>query len=184
MVMICCLPQFVQASSDLFDQDDRTNVIRCVIDIENQKMEIDKLWDLYFYNQTIEVSSVLVNGQYMKVYNSFSLRKPYTTDENVTQYQKNKNEYDLFIEDAIENIKFMVSNGADLSTKDEFGKTVMDYCSVQEVYNVLRDLGAPISLKVWFYFNENEAILISSVAVVTIAFGLGVTAGFIRAIYQ
>jgi len=171
MVMICCLPQFIQASSDLFDQDDRTNVIRCVIDIENKKMELKKLWRDFFYTQQIMTGHTCIQGHTIPTYTYVTTKKVDTTDENVAQYERAKVELDLFIEDAIENIKLMVSNGADLSVQDEFGKTVIDYCSVEKVYNVLRELGAPFSLTAWMHFHYLKTMAIGIIGAPIIIVG-------------
>lgn len=183
MMIMCCASQFIQAA-DLCSKADATNVIRCVIEIENKKSEKEKLWDAYFYNYSIAVNSVYVNGKYITVYHTMPLRKPYTSDADVAEYQRIEDEFNTSIQVIIENIKFMVSNGADLAVQDEFGKTAVDYCSIQEIYQVLRDLGAPFSLKAWFYFNENEATLISAVSIMAVAFGIGLTAGYIESLYR
>jgi len=171
MIVVCCMSQFMQASSDLFDQNDRTSVIRYVIEIEDKKSEIVRLWKSFFYRQQIATSSFYYQGQMITTHEYITLRKVNTTDENVAEYNKAEAEYDLFIEDAIENIKLMVSNGADLNAQDEFGKTVIDYCSVEKVYNVLRELGAPFSLKAWAYFHSAEAIIIGFIGTPVVVIG-------------
>ena len=74
----------------------------------------------------------------------------YTTDADVVQCKKLEDELHLFIkntiEDAVENIKIMVFNGADLQARDMYGKSVTDYYYTYEIYYVLRDLGAPATL--------------------------------------
>lgn len=171
MIVVCCMPQVIQASSDFFDHDDRTSVIRYVIEIEDKKSEIVNLWHSFFYKQEIVTGSYYYQGQLITTHKYITLRKMNTTDENVAEYNKAEIEYDLFIEAAIENIKFMVSNGADLNAQDEFGKTVIDYCSVEKVYNALRELGAPFSLKAWAYFHSAEAIIIGFIGTPVVVIG-------------
>ena len=72
-------------------------------------------------------------------------KRIWITDEDVAEYRNLENEYDLFIENTIENIKTMVLHGADLQAYDIQGKSVSDHCYSYEIYYALRDLGAPLS---------------------------------------
>src|SRR3990167_4660232 len=85
MFMICCMAQMTQAS-DVRDEQGRTELMNYVIqkevEIKIKKAELDKLWDLYFYEKKFVRNTVHVNGQNINIHDSITLRKIDTTDAN------------------------------------------------------------------------------------------------------
>ena len=131
---IFCMSQVMQ-SSDMRDQDGRTELMNYVIQIEKEikskKSKLDKLCEKYFtWNQKTKILE----------------KRVWSTDEDVIQYRKFEDEYDRLIEETIENIKIMVSTGADLQARDLQGNSVSDYCYTHKIYDALRTLGAPAAL--------------------------------------
>ena len=168
LIAICCMSQIIQ-SNDVCDQANKTQLIQYLIDKEIEigakKSEVDKIWDRYFYKEKI------ISGHYTDAqkhthacYKYVPLRKIYTTDADVAQYKIIADEYNLLVQNVIENIKLMVFNGADLQAYDQHGKNVMSYCFTKEIYDALQDLGAPFSLQAWAYFNPNDALLAGVIA--------------------
>ena len=154
MVVICCTSQAIQ-SSDVRDQYDRTELMNYVIqqetEIKNKTAEFHKFWNACFYTKTFYSYSIQIEpGRWIDIYDTVVLRKMYTTDADVAQCKKLEDELHVFIKntilDTIENIKIMVFNGADLQARDIYGKSVIDYYYTYEIYYVLRDLGAPVTL--------------------------------------
>ena len=77
-----------------------------------------------------------------------------------------------FVSKITADITKMVEQGADLKIKDFEGKTVIDYCKTQAIYQHLRSLGAPVSFDVWLSFNQDYIIglsLASAVALIAVA---------------
>jgi len=148
MVIMFCMPQFIQASSDLFDQHGKTELMNYIIKKESEikVLGLENLFDLYFYNKKFMTSSICVNGHVCSSYDSVILRKMYTTDDDVAKYKIIEDEFNLLIEDVLANIKIMVLNGADLQLRDQHGKSAIDYCNTKEIFTLLRQLGAPLSL--------------------------------------
>ena len=189
MMLVCCILQTVQAI-DTSDRDGRTPLMNYVIDkeieIKNAKFDLKKLWDTYFYKQDIVSNTMHLqgkwNGTYMAcdIYEGITLRKIYTTDEDVAQYRKVEDAFNLLIDDTIQNIKRMVRDGADLFAQDQCGKTVMEYCYTKRIYEVLLNLGASDSLCAWCYFNIKEAQLIGLVVIPTTIFSMVIIYGAFR----
>ena len=160
---MCCIAQTTQ-SSDVRDQDGRTELMNYVreqeLEIEIRKIDLDKLWNTYFYKEKIVSGySTDAQGNTSSSYKYIPLRKIYTTDADIAQYRKIEDEYNLFIDDIIENIKIMVLNGADLQAYDQHGKNIINYCFTKEIHDTLQYLGAPFSLQAWIYFNPSEALV-------------------------
>lgn len=147
MVAIFCMPQVMQASSDFFDLDGRTELINYVIEkeaeIKVKKLDLDKLFDAYFHKKEFVTSSVCINGQVCNFHDYVIVRKMYTTDADVASYRIVEEAFNLFVDEIIENIKVIIFNGADLQARDNRGKSIRDYCYTQKISDVLRDLGAP-----------------------------------------
>jgi len=179
MLIMCCIAQTTQ-SSDVRDQDGRTELMNYVreqeLEIEIRKIDLDKLWNTYFYKKKFAKGSMQVDGRTVHVYESIALRKIYTTDENVAQYRIVEDEFNLFVDGIIENIKIMVLNGANLQARDIRGKSISDYCYTKKIYDTVRNLGAPRSL-----FEED--CLIVAIGLLTIVTVL-VSANFLITCYK
>lgn len=136
---ICCMSNIMQ-SNDMRDEEGRTEIMNYVIAIEKEialkKSELEKLCKKYF----------------AKNYKTKMLeKKAWVTDENITHYRNMENELDCLLEETIKNIKMMVVDGASLQSRDLGGLSISDYCKTNEIYYVLRELGAPITLNEQFW---------------------------------
>ena len=118
-------------------------VIEKEAEIKIKKIDLDKLWDKYFYKKEFVRSSMQINGYTSSSYDSIEVRKIYTTDADVAEYRIVEDAFNLFVDDIIENIKVIIFNGADLQARDNRGKSVRDYCYTQKISDALRELGAP-----------------------------------------
>ena len=78
----------------------------------------------------------------------------------------------MHVNHVINSIKIMVVSGADLQARDFFGNSVVNYCYTKEIYNALRDLGAPFSLQAWSYFYPELAIIsgVATIAALTLGY--------------
>lgn len=152
-LFICCMSQIAQ-SSDVRDENGRTELMNYVIqkeaEIKIKGSEFKKFWYRYF--DVDKQSNIFV-------------RRVCTTDADVIECRKKKDEYDLFFDDIIENIKIMAFNGANLQAYDIDGKYVTDYCYTETIYNTLSELGAPASLRTWAYYHPGETFMIGLVSV-------------------
>ena len=175
MMLVCCMSQTMQ-SADMSDQYGRTPLINYLIgkevEIKNAKSDLEKLWNTYFYKQDNVVHAVHTPGQIYVIHQSNALRKIYTTDQDVAQYRIVEDAFNLLIDDTIENIKRMVSHGADLLARDQFGKTIIEYCYTEKIYEALLYLGAPNSFNAWCYFNHETVELMAFIAVPPAMLGL------------
>lgn len=136
---ICSISQIMQ-SHDMRDEEGRTEIMNYVIAIEKEialkKSELEKFCKKYF----------------AKNYKTKMLeKKAWATDENITHYRNMENELDCLIEETIKNIKMLVVDGASLQTRDLDGKSISDYCKTNQIYYVLRELGAPMALNEQFW---------------------------------
>ena len=156
--IICSMTQTIQAN-DVQDEYGRTELMNYVIakekEIGAKRAQLSKLSNKFF-----------TRNQDSKILE----KKVWITDEDVAQYRELENECDIFIEDIIENIKVMVLNGANLKSRDLHGKSITDYCDTKEIYDALRNLGAPLSL------NEQTCgmIILGILGIVTIHIGVKV----------
>lgn len=170
LVAICCMTQVTQATNEL-DENDRTELMSYIIEkeaeIKIKKSEVEKIWNKYFYQEKIVSGySTDARGNTSTSYKYIPLRKIYTTDVEVAEYRIIEDEFNLFVDNIIENIKIMVFNGADLQARDVHGKTVRDYCCTNKIDKVLRNFGAPTSLY------EDDCEIIGKRIVGTIVVGL------------
>ena len=187
MFFVCCISQMI-VSNQIYDWFDSAPLIEYVeekeIEIERAKIYLDYLYDKYFYTEKFISDYIPTDKGVIIVYTYRIARRIHTTDANLAEYQNVKNNFDLLIDDAVEHIKMMVFNGASLYMYDQYGNSVVNYCYTKEIYDVLRDLGAPFSLQAWAYFYPDEAIIAGCSGFVTgIVIAVALTARY-RAYYS
>lgn len=168
---VCCMSQTMQ-SNDICDEQGRTEIINYLIQQEKEialkKSELEKLCKKYF----------------AKNYKTKMLeKKAWVTDENITHYRNMENELDCLLEETIKNIKMMVVDGASLQSRDLGGLSISDYCKTNEIYYVLRELGAPITLNEQFWGAIVGGVVITSAGAVIITAAAVVATACYRAYF-
>lgn len=178
ILLVACFSHITYSHEEY--KNNRTELMEYVIEkeaeIKIKKAIVDKLWDTYFYNQSIATGTVHVKDNVYITHQTIALRRIYTTDADVAEYRIVEDEFNMLIENTIEHIKYMVLQGADLHAQDVLGKTVIDYCRTKKIYETLVKCGAPTTWEKWCSFNTEAAVVVGFAGIVTLTI-----AGFITA---
>ena len=81
-----------------------------------------------------------------------TVRKESCTDEDMQAYEQRKQDLTDLIMVTMQQIESMVKHENNLGVVDNFGKTVLNYCDTFQIYNKLRELGAPFQFDTWLYW--------------------------------
>jgi hypothetical protein len=71
-------------------------------------------------------------------------------------------EYRALIHKTIDQLSFMIHQGASLHVKDNAGKTILAYCQTKDIYNYLRSAGVNFEIVPSVYFMEYEIKLLAA----------------------
>jgi len=84
------------------------------------------------------------------------LEKKLSDIDNYYTYHIAFIEHEVILEETQTRIKNMVKHHHDaLYVRDNFGKSITQYCQTQQIYHDLITHGAPFEISSWLYFNKN-----------------------------
>jgi len=153
----------------------RTKLINYVIAQEKEILEIRKAmheaWEKCFRKETYHADIYHPGGKRYPIhlweketgiYNSNSrwetkeetkiVHRNECTEADIQKLRALQTELQDVIDSSVQHIASIVNNAIELSQVDSLGNTVINYCYTPELYNKLRELGAPFQIQAFLYF--------------------------------
>lgn len=111
-------------------------------------------------------------------------RRPSCLDSDIQALKNLENKERIGIEDACKSIRTITHEQGDVAVKSAYydGKTALNYCYTEEIYEQLIRCGVPGQWKVWAYFNPWSAIALgaTSITAIIVAYYYVTESGFMK----